>query len=99
MISKRQLTGDIKNNSIMSYPLSSGKDGIKIQPDKMEPETLYHCIYQNKIMLVYKDHNEILNCYEIVDDEIVSRVKTSNNEYIEKILEEYIEKENLKKCN
>jgi len=37
----------------MSYPLSSGKDGIKIQPDKMEPETLYHCIYQNKIMLVY----------------------------------------------
>ena len=83
----------------MSYPLSSGKDGIKIQPDKMELETLYHCIYQNKIMLVYKDHNEILNCYEIDDDEIVSRVKTSNNEYIEKILEEYIEKENLKKSN
>ena len=58
----------------MSYPLSSGKDGIKIQPDKMEPETLYHCIHQNKIMLVYKDHNEILNCYEIDDDEIVSKV-------------------------
>jgi hypothetical protein len=97
MISKRQLTGDIENNSIMSYPLSSGKDGIKIQPDKMEPETLYHCIYQNKIMLVYKDHNEILNCYEIDDDEIVSIVKTSNKVDIEKILEEYIEKENLRK--
>jgi len=81
----------------MSYPLSSGKDGIKIQTDKIESEILYHCIYQNKIMLVYKDHNEILNCYEIDDDEIVSRVKTSNNEYIEKILEEYIEKENLRK--
>ena len=81
----------------MSYPLSSGKDGIKIQPDKMGPEILYHCIHQNKIMLVYKDHNEILNCYEIDDDEIVSRVKTSNKEYIEKILEEYIEKENLRK--
>jgi len=52
----------MKNKSIMSYPLSSGKDGIKIQPDKMEPEILYHCIHQNKIMLVYKDHNEILNC-------------------------------------
>jgi hypothetical protein len=87
----------MKNKSIMSYPLSSGKDGIKIQPDKMEPEILYHCIYQNKIMLVYKDHNEILNCYEIDDDEIVSRVKTSNKESIEKILEEYIEKENLRK--
>ena len=81
----------------MSYPLSSDKDGIKIQPDKMEPEMLYHCIYQNKIMLVYKDHNEILNCYEIDDDEIVSKVKASNKEYIEKILEEYIEKENLRK--
>ena len=81
----------------MSYPLSSGKDGIKIQPDKMEPEILYHCIYQNKIMLVYKDHNEILNCYEIDDNEIVSRVKTSNKEDIEKILEEYTEKENLRK--
>ena len=81
----------------MSYPLSSGKDGIKIQPDKMELETLYHCIYQNKIMLVYKDHNEILNCYEIDDDEIVSSIKTSNKNDIEKILEEYIEKENLRK--
>ena len=87
----------MKNKQIMSYPLSSGKDGIKIQPDKMESETLYHCIFQNKIMLVYKDHNEILNCYEINEDEIVSKVKASNKEYIEKILEEYIEKENLRK--
>jgi len=87
----------MKNKRIMPYPLTTGKDGIKIQPDKMESETLYHCIFQNKIMLVYKDHNEILNCYEIDDDEIVSRVKTSNKEYIEKILEEYIEKENLRK--
>jgi len=87
----------MKNKSIMSYPLSSGKDGIKIQPDKMESEILYHCIYQNKIMLVYKDHNEILNCYQIDEDEIVSKVKASNKEDIEKILEEYIEKENLRK--
>ena len=87
----------MKNKSVMSYPLSSGKDGIKIQPDKMKPEILYHCIHQNKVMLVYKDHNEILNCYEIDDAEIVSRVATSNKEDIEKILEEYIEKENLRK--
>ena len=81
----------------MSYPLSSEKDGIKIKPDKMQPETLYHCIFQDKIMLVYKDHNEILNCYEINESEIVSKVKTSNEDDIEKILEEYIEKENLRK--
>jgi len=72
----------------MSYPLSSEKDGIKIKPEKMQPETLYHCIFQDKIMLVYKDHNEILNCYEIDDDEIDSREKTSTKEDNEKILEE-----------
>ena len=81
----------------MPYPLLSEKDGIKIQPDKMQPETLYHCVFQNKVMLVYKDHNEILNCYEIDDAEIVLKVKTSSEESIENILEKYIEKENLRK--
>ena len=81
----------------MLYPLSSEKDGIKIRPDKMQPETLYHCIFQNKVMLVYKDQNEILNCYEIDDNEIVSKVKEASDVGIEKILEEYIEKENLSK--
>ena len=81
----------------MSYPLRSEKDGIKIQPDKMQSETLYHCVFQNKVMLVYKDHNEILNCYEIDDAEIVLKVKTSSEENIENILEKYIEKENLRK--
>ena len=86
-----------ENKLEMPYPLSSENDGIKIQPDKMQPETLYHCVFQNKVMLVYKDQNEILNCYEIDDNEIVSRVKEANNTDIEKILEEYIEKENLRK--
>ena len=63
----------------------------------MEDEKLYHCIFQNKVMLVFKDHNEILNCYEIEDGEIVSKVKTSGNENIERILEDYLHKENLKK--
>ena len=86
-----------KNKSDMSYPLTAEKDGIKIRPDKMQPEILYHCLYQNKIMLVYKDQNEILYCYEIDDNEIVCKVKESDGSSIEKILEEYIEKENLRK--
>ena len=81
----------------MSYPLSAEKDGIKIKTEQMSPDKLYHCIFQNKIMLVYKDQNEILNCYEIDEAEIVSKVKESNEDDIEKILEEYIEKENLRK--
>ena len=79
----------------MSYPLSVEKDGIKIKPEQMQPETIYHCIFQNKIIIIYKDHGEVLNCYEIEEEEIVSKVKASNKENIEEILEEYIEKENL----
>ena len=81
----------------MPYPLVAEKEGIKIKPEFMEDEKLYHCIFQNKVMLVFKDHNEILNCYEIEDGEIVSKVKTSKNEDIERILEDYLHQENLKK--
>ena len=81
----------------MPYPLVAEKDGIKIKPQFMEDEKLYHCIFQNKVMLVFKDHNEILNCYEIEDEEIVSKVRGSKNTDIEKVLEEYIREKNLKK--
>ena len=81
----------------MPYPLVVEKDGIKIKPEFMEDEKLYHCIFQNKVMLVFKDHNEILNCYEIEDEKIVSKVKISKNENIERILEDYLHQENLKK--
>ena len=81
----------------MSYPLSAEKDGIKIKTEQMLHDQLYHCIFQNKVMLVYKDQNEILNCYEIEEEEIVLKVKESKNDDIEKILEDYIQKKNLKK--
>ncbi len=81
----------------MSYPLTAEKDGIKIKPEIMKSETLYHCLFENKVMLVYKDHNEILNCYEIEDEEIVSKVKGSKNDDIEKILDEYIQKKKMKR--
>ena len=80
----------------MTNPIISEKDGIKIKPELMEKEKLYHCVFQDKIMLVYKDNQENLNCYEIEEKEIVEKVKTSNQDDIEKILEEYIAKENLK---
>ena len=52
----------------MSYPLSVEKDGIKIKPEQMKPETIYHCIFQNKIFIIYKDYGGILNCYEIEEE-------------------------------
>jgi len=80
----------------MAYPISAEKDGVKIKPELMEKEKMYHCIFNDKVVLIFKDQNEILNCYEIEDEQIVSKVKLSKEEDIEEILEEYISKENLK---
>ena len=80
----------------MTYPISAEKDGVKIKPELMDTEKLYHCIINDKVLLLFKDQNEILNCYEIEDEQIVSKVKLSKEEDIEEILEEYITKENLK---
>jgi len=80
----------------MTYPISAEKDGVKIKPELMEKEKMYHCIFNDKVVLIFKDQNEILNCYEIDDEQIVSKVKLSKEEDIEEILEEYISKENLK---
>jgi len=79
----------------MSYPLSVEKDGIKIKPEQKQSETIYHSIFQIIIIIIYKDLGEVLNCYEIEEEVFVSKVKASNIENIEKILEEYIEKEYL----
>jgi hypothetical protein len=80
----------------MSYPLSSDEKGLKIIPELMEKEKMYYCLHNSKILLVFKDDQEFLNCYEIEDTEIVSAVKNSTNpQEIEKIIEAYIS-ENIK---
>ncbi len=81
----------------MTNPITAGDDGIKIKPELMEKEKLYHCIFQDKVLLVYKDSQDILNCYEIEEKELVDKVKqNSSNDNLEKIFEEYIERKNLK---
>ncbi len=79
----------------MEYPVLIENDGIKLKTEKMEVDKLYYCIYQDKVMLFFKDKNDLLNCYEIEEKEIVDEVKQSQLDDIEKILEHYIEKKNL----
>ena len=63
----------------------------------MEQEKLYHCIFKDKILLFYKDVQEVLNCYEIEELDLVQKIKSaSNNDEIEKILEDYIKQNGLK---
>lgn len=80
----------------MPYPIIAEKDGIKIKPEYMEKEKLYHCIYQDKVIIIFKDSQDILNCYEIEEKELVEKVKEcSNNAEVEKIFEQYIKQQNL----
>ncbi len=74
----------------MDYPVEVDSEGIKLKPDKMEIEKLYYCIYQEKVMLFYKDQNDMLNCYEIDEKSIVDEVKQSKPDEIENILEKYL---------
>ena len=81
----------------MTSPVTANEDGIKVKPELMEKEKLYYCIFQNKMIIVFKDDQDLLNCYEIEEEEIVEKIKTnSNQENIEKIFEDYIKQKNLK---
>jgi len=81
----------------MDYPVSADENGVKLKPEKMEKEKLYHCIFKNKVFLVFKDSQDFLNCYEIEEEKLVEQIKKSNNDAeLEKLLEEYIKDQNIK---
>jgi|TARA_B100001540_G_scaffold316914_1_gene348122 hypothetical protein len=81
---------------IMVNPLTSDKDGVKFKPELMEKEKLYYCFFKDKVILAYKDNQDFLNCYEIEEPELVQKITSQNHENIDSILEDYIEKTNLK---
>ncbi|MEX0656673.1 MAG: hypothetical protein WD154_03910 [Nitrosopumilaceae archaeon] len=81
---------------IVASPVSVEKDGIKLRPEHMEKEKLYHCIFNNKVLIFYKDAQDLLNCYEIEEEELVEKIKTCKNDEVEKLFEEYIEQKKLK---
>ncbi|MFQ5782054.1 MAG: hypothetical protein ACE5GR_03240 [Nitrosopumilus sp.] len=81
----------------MDYPLSVDENGVNLKPEKMEKEKLYHCIFKNKAMLIFKDSQDVLNCYEIEEENLVEQIKKCNNDdELEKIFEEYVKRQNLK---
>jgi hypothetical protein len=66
------------------YPVSVNEEGIKIKEQSMEPERLYHCIFEKKVYLFYKDEAG-LNCYEIDDPDAVKEI-SENPSDLENIL-------------
>jgi hypothetical protein len=72
----------------LDYPITSQPDGIKLKPEKMVTDKLYHCIFEEKVFLFYKDYDELLHCYE-VQDPIVTKEISENPEAVEEILKKY----------
>ncbi len=56
------------------YPVLAENDGIKIKTEKMIIDKLYHCIYDSKVFLFYKDEQSLLHCYEIQDPVVVKEI-------------------------
>ncbi|MBA4451931.1 MAG: hypothetical protein ACE5RQ_02685 [Nitrosopumilus sp.] len=81
----------------MDYPLSVNDDGVNIKPENMEKEHLYHCVFKNKVILLYKDSQDFLNCYEIEEEDLVNQIKNSSNDSdVEKILQSFIDNKDIK---
>ena len=72
----------------LDYPVTVQPDGIKLQPEKMAIDRLYHCVFEEKVFLFYKDEDELLHCYEVQDPTATKEI-SENPEDIEKILKKY----------
>jgi hypothetical protein len=83
------------SSDISDYPVVAGSDGIKLRTEKMNPDQLYHCIYDNKVFLFYKDEEGLLNCYEVNDPMAVGEIAKDPSK-IEEILKKYSDLDGLK---
>jgi len=81
----------------MDYPVSVDENGLNLKPEKMEKEKLYHCVFKNKAFLIFKDSQDVLNCYEIEQEDLVEQIKKCDNDSeLEKLFEDYLQGKNLK---
>lgn len=79
----------------MSDPVTVNEGGVNLKPELMEKEKLYHCFFQDKLMLFFKDTQDFLNCYEVEERELVEQARGASDGDIEKIFEEYLRTRDL----
>lgn len=72
----------------MEYPVTVQSDGVKLKPEKMIINQLYHCLFEDKVFLFYKDEEELLHCYEVENADAVREI-SANPSDIETILKKY----------
>ncbi|WP_148686820.1 hypothetical protein [Candidatus Nitrosocosmicus hydrocola] len=61
---------------------------IKIKPELMVTENLYPIIFENSLFLFFKDENELINCYEVTEKDLVEKAQ-KNPERILEMLEDW----------
>ena len=76
----------------MDYPIIVEKDGIKIKPEEMTVDKMYHCIYDRKVYIFYRDEENLTHCYE-VDDPLVVQEIVNNPDNLEDILLKHSEEQ------
>ena len=76
----------------MGVPVSANEDGINIRPELMEREKLYHCIFKGKAMLLFKDSQDVLSCYEVEDADLVERIRNVGDGDLSGMLQEFLKK-------
>ncbi len=62
---------------------------IKLKPELMIKEKLYPFIHGELVFLFFKDDNELIHCYEILNKEVKDNILRNPNKIIE-----ILEKEN-----
>jgi hypothetical protein len=70
------------------YPVVINEDGIKIKTESMEQERLYHCIFEDKVFLFYKDELGLLHGYEVENQDAAKEI-AKNPKDIENILKKH----------
>lgn len=73
---------------VLEDPVQSESEGIKLRPEKMEADRIYHCVFEDKIFLFYKDEEELLHCYEVEDASARKEIAESPDR-LESILKKY----------
>lgn len=73
----------------MDRPISVDDGGLKIKPELMKQDRIYHCVYENRALLFFLDEQKFLNCYEIDEPELVDIIKQCDEESIEAALKKY----------
>ena len=72
----------------MEYPLLAEKEGIKIRPELMEVDRLYHCVFENAVFIFYKDQEEIMHCYQVENLSAATEIM-NDPDNLEQILHKY----------